>query len=213
MPKKKEIVEIICHTLNGGDSVDDTQSRFHPAMVEENIGDIYKNLISSLVTSSMLGKNDNFQLDFYTKTFTDVPVAYDEERCEYYSELPCQIIDLPFQKGVRFISPVQDQSSQFVPRSNNSSVVFDALEVGMVEQLPKYYYENGKVYYKFSGTTYPEVLMKLCPTFFDLDDDDEVAMPAILTKNGVVTLHDLVVNRMRGMAPEDLVNDSNPVQV
>ena len=136
MPKKIEIVEMILHSLNGGDAVSDQQARYHPAMVSEVTGEIYSHLINSLVTQNTLGRNDNFSLDGYTKTFPKVLVLFDEERCEHYSVLPSEILHLPYQRGIRFISPTHDQSSQFIQRSNNSSVVFLFRSVERAREQP-----------------------------------------------------------------------------
>lgn len=211
MPKKIEILEMILHTLNGGDSMSDQQSRYHPAMVNEVIGEAYRNIIASNITSGG-NKPNNFMLDGFTKTYMDVPVSYDSNREEYYAETPVQILILPFQKGIRFISPMHDQSYQFVPRSNNASVVYEELEVADCDTYPKYYYEDGKVYFKFYGTKFEKVLMKLCPSFQDLEDFDDIEMPTIVTRNGLLTLHDTVVSRFMAMAPQDLTNNANPVQ-
>lgn len=210
MPKKIEILEMILHTLNGGDSMSDQQGRYHPSMVNEVIGEAYRNIIAANINSG--GKPNNFMLDGFTKTYTDIPVAYDSEREEYYAELPVDIMVLPYQKGVRFITPAHDQSYQFVPRSNNASVVFAELEVNDCDTVPKFYYEKGKVYFKFYGTVFEKVLMKLCPSFQALDDFDEIEMPTIVTRDGLLTLHDSVVRRFLTMPAQDLTNNANPVQ-
>lgn len=210
MPKKIEILEMILHTLNGGDSMSDQQGRYHPAMVNEVIGEAYENIISSNVSSG--GKPNSFMLDGFTKTFINVPVSYDSNREEHYADLPAEIMVLPYQKGIRFISPAHDQSYQFVPRSNNSSVVYNELEVADCDIVPKFYYEKGKVYFKFYGTVFEKLLMKLCPTFQALEDFDDVELPTIVTREGLLTLHDVVVRRFLTMPAQDLINNANPVQ-
>jgi len=213
MPKKIEILETILHSLNGGDSVADTQSRYHPSIVGEAIADIYGQLLTTNVTKAMSAPSDSFALDNYTKTFTSVPVEYDNVRCEYFSDLPAEIVSLPFQSGVRFISPIHDQSYQFLPRSNNSVGMFSELEVSQTENMPRFYVENGRVYYEFHGDEFKKVLMKLVPTFTGLEDFDEVEMPGIMGREGYFSLHDLVVRRFLSMPPEDLSNDTNPKQI
>lgn len=213
MPKKIEIVEIVSHALNGGDSVTDTQSRYHPSMIGEVVSEIYEQLIASNVDQSMKGRIDNFVLDNYTKTFSNVTVTFDPTRQEFFSPLPSGIMDLPYQRGVVMICPQHDQTQQFVPRSNNSSAIYADLEVTQSDFTPRYYVEQGQVYYKFYQNVPKSVMMKLCPTFAELDDMDDVEIPSILTKNGVLSLIDLVIQRFRVMPPEDLVNDNNSKQV
>jgi hypothetical protein len=214
MPKKIEILEMILHTLNGGDSVTDGESKYHPAMVTEVIGEVYESLIAANVSNMIGGKGqDNFALDNYTKTFTDVPVVFSESREEYYSLLPAGVLGLPQQRGIRMISPTLNQSRQFAPRSNNSSVVYDELEVSWADLTPKYYLEGNKVFYYFPEQVYEKVLMKLCVSFPDLDDMDEIEMPVIMSKSGLLTLHDLVVRRFLSMPPEDTSNDNNLEQI
>lgn len=211
MPKKIEILEKILHVLNGGDSMADQAAVYHPAMVAEMIGESYENIIAANLASPQ-SKTDNFRLDNFTKAYTPVPVQYDVLRMEYYSTLPVEILSLPSQKGVRFISPVHDQSYQYIPRSNNASVVYSALEVSEVDDTPKYYVEDGKVFYAFPGVVPTEVLMKLCPAFTALGDNDEIELPTISTRQGLITIYDDVVRRFRTMPPQDLTNNANPVQ-
>jgi hypothetical protein len=210
MPKKIEILEKILHILNGGDAVSDQQAAFHPAMVAEMIGESYENIIASNLASPS-ARTDNFRIDNYTKTYTAVPVGYDNERQEHFSTLPVEILALPFQQGVRFISPIHDQSYQYIPRSNNASAVYSELEVAEVDNVPKFYLENGMIFYKFYGLVPEKVLMKLCPAFVSLDDFDEIEMPTITTREGLITINDDVVRRFRTMPPQDLANNANPV--
>lgn len=215
MIKKIEIVEKIQSALNGGDDVSDGLSRYHPSDIEANVDEVYADILQNMYSQNMRSKMgfDPMLLDDYTRTYNNIPVQYDEVRCEFYSQLPVTTVSLPFNSSVRFISPQQEQKLQFSPVSNNASVVFSELEVDKVDNVPSFYMESNRVYYSFPVHDYKKVLMKLVPSFSSLLDDDLIPEPSIVGQRGLITIYDIVVARFRNMLPEDLMNDNNSKQV
>lgn len=221
MLKKEQYIEQLRHRLCGGDPTTDTMGRFHPLIVEKEVDAVYESLLQSLFSQNIKGGNYSV-LDAYTRTFpskqypTAVPVLYDTYRDEYYSELPKPVIvlnspgDGSGNYGIRLISLTKGQANAFIPIDNNASTVFSGLEVNTVNAIPTYYVEENKVYYNFTGLNVPEeVLMKIVPTFSFLADDDFVTMPEVMTKNGMLTVGDLVFERFMGEQPEKMTNDNN----
>jgi hypothetical protein len=210
MLTKVEYRESVLYQLAGGIPVADLLGRYSPMLVDRVIGEAYDSLLANAYrqASSSKGISDLAMLDSYTKAFTNVSVSYDEDREEYYSELPAPIIILPDGIGVRLISWMKDQATQFIPITNNALGVFDELEVSKTSTLPTFYQEANKVWYNFQGQPLSAVLMKLVPSYFYLNDDDYVGDPQVVGKGGFLTVTDVVRQKLLTMPPEDTANDN-----
>ena len=103
---------------------------------------------------------------------------------------------------------MKDQATQFIPITNNALSVFDELEVSKTSTLPTYYIEANTVYFNFLGEPLSNVLMKLVPSYFYLNDEDYVGDPQIVGKGGFVTVTDMVRQKLLTMPPEDTANDN-----
>jgi len=219
MIKKDQYIEQVRRRLCGGEPVGDLASRYHPLIVEKEIDSAYESLLQSVFGQNIKGGNFAI-LDPYTKPFT-VEIQYDSGREEYYSLLPKPVIVLnsPLNGGnfgIRIISPIKDQTVQFVPIDNNADVVYGVLEVGIISGIPTYYVEGNSVRYNFRAKNYVEgdkVLMKIIPTFSSLGRDEYVTMPEYMTKSGMLSVSDLVYQRLVGMPPEKMTNNNDPKQV
>ena len=211
MITKAEIISKISDLASGGDSEPDYRSRYHPSDIEAICDEVYTNLIRSTYNP----ENDE-ELDVFGKPFLNVPVLFDEARNEFYSDLPCQVVQIPENSGIRLISPMQDQTVQICPIDNNGQFIFSKLESQMFSGVPTYYYEKSgtgsgyKLFYDFRGENYPKLLMKLVSTFESLKYDDEVYEPSLLTKRGLLTMTDIVLQRLRQQPTESMSNDNNP---
>lgn len=210
MLTKVEYRESVLYQLAGGIPVADLLGRYSPMLVDRVIGECYDALLANAYrqSSAAKGTSDLAMLDAYTKAFPNVSVLYDTEREEYYSALPAPIIILPEGMGIRFISWMKDQATQFIPITNNALSVFDELEVSKTSTLPTYYIEANTVYFNFLGEPLSNVLMKLVPSYFYLNDEDYVGDPQIVGKVGFVTVTDMVRQKLLTMPPEDTANDN-----
>lgn len=222
MLRKEQYIEQLRQRLCGGDPTADMMGRFHPLIVEKEVDVAYESLLQSLFSQNIKGGNYS-ALDAYTRTFPSkqypdpVYVLKDEIRNEYYAELPKPVIVLNSVNegsgnyGIRLVSLVQGQASAFIPIDNNALTVFSGLEVNRINTIPTYYVEGNKVFFNFTDLNAPkEVLMKIVPTFSFLDDDDFVTMPEFMTKAGMLSVSDMVYERMISEPPEKMTNDNNP---
>jgi hypothetical protein len=144
--------------------------------------------------------------DAYTKTYKNVEVLTDEDRNEKYSILPCSVVVLPDNRGVRMISPMHDQKNSFVYRSNNSLNIYGNLDVDAVSKRTRFYVESNNIFYDAHlSDDITQLLMKLIPEFDSLDDDEEVGIPSAYGK----LIFDLVIQSMLGKPLEKMSNDNN----
>lgn len=210
--RKNELIALIQHNLAGGDMVADLEARYHENIIAK-YAEMAMSGILEQVQKQTIHYKDWGQLDSYTKTFVAQPILLDSTRDEYYSVLPARVVNLYRNRGVRFVSYNKDQSTKFLYRDNNSTDVYSELEVSLVDNRPTFYVEKGKVFYdKISDKEEliaAGALMKLIVPFGDLDDEDDVGIPA----GQEPLLVEMILKLMKGMAPEDVLNDNNSKQV
>lgn len=203
--KKIEIIDVLKHNLAGGDCPQELIGKYHPEILSKHIEMAWNYLIKTVAYREAEQLDDWGLLDAFTKTYVPVEVKFDEVRNERYSNLPVSIVDLPRNRGIRFISDIHNQSNQYLYRDNNSVDIYSNLDVSKVIPTPRYYREGDKVFYSGLSSLIPNVLQKLIPNFSSLDDDDEVPIPSAYNK----LIFDLVYQQMMNLRPEKLSNDNN----
>lgn len=211
MIKKIELIEKIQDILNGGDQSADQVSRFHNEIISLNISEVYENMLLTMYKQSVQGIGGAGMgfLDIYTKPFPNTKITFDEDRCAYYIDTPVKYVQLPQNKGVRWISPMDESSPPFYALDNNANWVLGSLEVGLMNTVPTYYVENDRVYIQLKEAKYKEVMYKIVPVFDNLTDDDLIKEPSIVTKNGLLTITDVVVARLLNKPQQDITNDGD----
>ena len=209
---KKNFIDLIIHKLNGGDSTPDTKGKYHPEIIAKYVELAFSSIING-IQEQAIKYRDFGQLDSYTVTYSPVTVTYDSTREEYYSDLPAKIMNLYKNRGMRFITPTNDQSYHFIYRENNTSNVYNELEVGLLDNKPRWYIEGDKVYYdkqnmideiKNNG-----VMMKFIVPLDEIEEDVNMPIPA--GREDYVI--DFILKYLQQMLPEDVNNDNNSKQV
>jgi hypothetical protein len=203
---KRQLIDLLKHRLAGGDCPQEIKGKYHPRIIEKHIEIVQNYLMKTVAYREAEKENDWGLLDSYTKTFVPVDVEWNDTRKEFYSKLPVAVVDLPRNRGIRFISDQENQAVQYLYRDNNSVDIFSNLDIDRVSTKPRWYREKDLIY--FSRQLMPTttaVLMKVIPTFSSLDDNDEAPVPSAYAKS----IFDLVFQSMMGMPPEKMSNDNN----
>ena len=190
--------ELITNYL-GSDINTDLRTRYHPAIIAEYFNIVYQDVISTVYTQT--AKTSDFgSLDAYCKAFENTPVEYSIARDEYYSIIPASYLTLPRNRGIRQISPMQDQSCKFLYRENNNVDVYSELEVSKVIPYTAFYVEGNKVFYSNYNTLYSNsgLLFKLICPLSEFGNDDEIGIPA--SQSGVI--FEKIVTLLRQKPPQ-----------
>lgn len=203
---KRNLIDLLKHRLAGGDCPQELKGKYHPKILEKHIEIVLNYLVKTVTYKEAEREQDWGLLDSYTKTYPNVPILEDTQRMERYCELPVNVIDLPQNRGIRFISDQENQAIQYIYRDNNSVDIFSNLDIDRVSTKPRWYREKKKVYFsRHLSPNITGVLMKLIPNFSDLEDNDEAPIPSAYAKS----IFDLVFQAMQGMPPEKMSNDNN----
>ena len=202
---KEQLTDLIIDRLAGGDCPQELKGKYHPEIVSKHIGIAMNYLMQNIVYKEAERYGMGI-LDAYTKTYKNVEVLFDDDRNEKYSILPCSVIMLPDNRGVRMISAMHDQKNNFIYRNNNDVSIYGQLDVDAISPRARFYVESKNVFYDTHlSSDITLVLMKLIPEFDSLDDNDEVGIPTAYGK----LIFDLVIQSMLGKPLEKMSNDNN----
>ena len=201
--------------LAGGNMVADLKSRYPTMLVESVMAEAYGSILASMFEQykrGTLGK-DQFSLDVYTQTYTPntttpFTVLYDTEREEWYSLFPKDAVVLLDNEHIRMIAPLKDQNAAFAPVALGATPIFSELEVNSLSDIAEYYIEGKKIFYRFPIVNYTDLILKMVTAFEDLDDNDVVDEPYIMTKTGLYTIYDYVKQRLQTMPPTKQTEDN-----
>lgn len=201
---KEEFIAVVTNNLVGGNPSSEQIAKYPPSMVAKYI-EIATNSILKDISVKLGVRGDNSFLDGYSWAFENVPMQFNTARKEFYTDLPCPIIQLPNQISIRQISPMESQRDAYNCIPYGSQSTFGMLEgSNMAGTRGAYYLENERVYYmRVPGQC--NVLMKLVPPFSWFDDD--VNLPSAYSADIEIFNAVRQLMGMVAMTPEDTKND------
>jgi hypothetical protein len=158
----------------------DRKKGFHPNVLAVFI-EMGFNQIVFEVCKQAFAKNDYSVLDSYTKPY-EAKIECNEKRNEWFCELPAPIIQLPMNRGIRLISPLQDRKINFIYRANGESEIYENISgYSETQTIPTWYVENEKIFFDHRMTkelAEAGVLIKLVVPFREWKDEDFLPLPS-----------------------------------
>lgn len=136
--------------------------------------------------------------------FEDVAIQYNEKRKVNFLELPAKLAPIPMDRAIQFVGPMENEANQFKLVSQKELST-------LIPRLPF----TKKTFATVEGKTLvlrnlPDVvkkaLVKMVVSITDLDDDDNVGIPA----GGEIEVINIVVEFFLGVRrlPENKLNDN-----
>jgi hypothetical protein len=184
--------------LAGGDPSDD------------NTWDIRElELLAKQVHASFIKNNyfENLQAEgvhgvsgAYVVAFPNVAILEDKDRCEKYSLLPEQYVNLPGDKGVHGVSSMKNQRKGYIPVRNGDIAMLSGLRSGGLQGNVGFYAEGDRIYYydPCNKLKEPKAMIKLVTPKGNTTPEQELAILAEIMK------------MVQARRPQDKINDSNP---
>jgi hypothetical protein len=194
---KAEYIEEIRIRLANGIVKPENKTAFHPEFLAR--------AIESAMKRVMYSQYKDTDLDYCSKTYRNVDVLYDTELQQYYSVPPEQVVQLPKNKGLRHVSPMNAQEAYFIPLKQQSARVFNNLNSGKIARRPGYYFDGNRVTYEWISTDVTKVLMKLVVPFSKLEDTDIV----YVQDNAEEIMWQFILQYIGVMIPQDKTNNNN----
>ena len=200
---KRELSDLIRDAKFGGDPV---LGKIHPTIIWKNADIVVGKFIESAMFKTSGSNGYEINGDFITtKT---APVKFDEDREEYYSILPAQVISLKKNRGLHRISELKNKENAFTQVGNGSNDIFAILDVHYLNSKTEFYQEGDKIYYRNIGVTVKKVLIKMVAGISDLDPDALIPIPASMEDDFIQRIKDILTEPR--VFPQDKNNDNNP---
>lgn len=176
---KEEFIEYAQKIVSKSDVTDEVKEVLHPAIIEQALDLSFRDVIDQLYRREKTSKGGFTGFDSYTKPFYDVEVKKDSTRNESYLDVPMteMIIQLPGNRGVVSIHPMNDRLDKLVLRPMSGTSVFDRLGNNVVSSRKMAYLENNKVYFISPVGDCKKYMFKLLVPFSSFEDSDEIVFP------------------------------------
>jgi hypothetical protein len=176
---KRVFSEQVLRILNGGDYPTST------GIKEQDVDIVAEQARNYLIEKHINTFGDDISEEFVSVYYPTVKRL--SKRNRLYIELPAQLVSLRDGKGLRQISPLEDDYNVWIPLKGGSAGMFHGLEAGLIEGKAGYWLEGPQ-----AGTKYPvvifenidntwegkEVLLKMISSIAGLDDDQVIPIPA-----------------------------------
>lgn len=204
---KEKIARQVIH-LNSGGAITGERNRFDVRYIMSFIEPALNYLIQKYFFTSR--NEDSYQIpDEFITSFYEVPILLDNSRKLYYSDLPGSIISLPDDRGLRHVSPMEDETDQFIRMPAGATGAWSKLEACDLEGEKGYWLEGRKIYYHnlpYQFKTDGVLLIKMIQSVNDLEEDEDIPMPGSMELELIETVRRLLMEKNQ---PEGVVNDNN----
>ena len=210
---RDQFIYLISTDYKAGESTPGWSKNLHTGDIKRHVEMAFSEVVSTLYDLAYKQSyTDSGKLDPITKTFLNNEVMYDNDRCEYFIQLPVDVVQLPMNRGIRMVFGAKSQKRQFIYTPNNSLALYDIIGEfdgrGFTE--PSYYVEGDKLFIDFYTYDPFDVSVKLIPDFTSYEGDDEV--PVAFGKDGI--MYDMVMARLRNRNRiHDDQDDANSKQI
>jgi len=124
-----------------------------------------------------------------------VPVVFNETTNQYYSVLPSQVLDLPYNLGMWLVSPVQNIQEPFMQQSIGEAFIFMRNPPDNIN----YHFDMVNIYYDNFNAEIENVFLAMVP-LIDEQIPDEFALE----------IRDLVMKLYMPEQQEDKLTNQNP---
>lgn len=120
-------------------------------------------------------------LDFFTKSYNNVSIDYNHDTKQYTSDLPCKIVQLPNNNGVRVVKGIG--SNRIFAKSNYTDIdLFSDMDASKYYDRTLYVME-GQTKIRYTSFDYAQhnvrfVMMKLIPDFMEYTYNEDVPIPS-----------------------------------
>uniref|UniRef100_A0A6M3J2P7 Uncharacterized protein n=1 Tax=viral metagenome TaxID=1070528 RepID=A0A6M3J2P7_9ZZZZ len=208
---KRQIIQLIEHGLHGGNFNPDLKGKFHPNIIAFHIQATLDDIFIEIFKSNNVQKIAA-DLDLWSKTYKNVPILYDSDLDLFYSNMPAKIVQLPKQRAIRRISPMQSPGITFKPLSDNAKSVMSRLDVAKYDTDTWFSFDFDRI--EFANVpvdmqTDGVVLIRMIPAFTELADTDTYSIPSGFNDFLIETIK----SKLLGTPPEKQSDNNNSKRI
>lgn len=205
MITKEELADLVIINLSGGMQIDS---------IKYDKRDFYKYIdmaVSSLINAELKSKGRAWAADgSWIKTYDDVRIEWNDNRQVCFFNLPSPIVNIEGDLGLYSISPIEDETTQYIIGVKGSFAVFSNLEAAYLgDGVYECYLEGDRVIFPNmpESKTGMYLLVSVIPDSSGLADNDPINVPGTMMDR----LVDLIIALSKGQVTyrNKGINDQN----
>ena len=188
-PTKRNFLESIQWKLCGGQPTAEQLVKYDLRIIEQEVSNWYDRACLEIFFNT---KGADLSLfDNWTYPFK-ATIEYDNDRKEFYSDIPAGLIPIPNFISLREVRPLKSQFGALtIIRQESVRDIMDSIS-GQVNDEIMCYAEATKVFYINYNQDFDDVLMKLVCSFINIDWETNISIP--ISNKGNIS--DMVVQSM-----------------
>jgi len=172
--QKKILLQLIQNKVleNGIGTVDELK-KCSLRQCEQQADMMYSDLLFMLL-------KDSKSIDFFCKTYNDVPIRYDRDSKEYLIDIPVQVVQLPTNLAIHLVKGI-GSLNKFIPSTNEDIDLFSDMDSGHYDRT--LYVLDSPIRIKLINFDYGshncrKVQLKVIPSFLSYSWTDDVPIPS-----------------------------------
>lgn len=171
---KSKLLQLIQNKANeNGIGIVDDLKRVSLRQCELQADMMYSDLLFMLL-------KDSKSIDFFCKTYNDVPIRYDRDSKEYLIDIPLQVVQLPTNLAIHLVKGI-GSLNKFIPSTNEDIDLFSDMDSGHYDRT--LYVLDSPIRIKLINFDYGshncrKVQLKVIPSFLSYSWTEDVPIPS-----------------------------------
>lgn len=171
---KSKLLQLIQNKANeNGIGIVDDLKRVSLRQCELQADMMYSDLLFMLL-------KDSKSIDFFCKTYNDVPIRYDRDSKEYLIDIPVQVVQLPTNLAIHLVKGI-GSLNKFIPSTNEDIDLFSDMDSGHYDRT-LYVLDSPTriklINFDYGSHNCRKVQLKVIPSFLSYSWTDDVPIPS-----------------------------------
>lgn len=171
---KSKLLQLIQNKANeNGIGIVDDLKRVSLRQCELQADMMYSDLLFMLL-------KDSKSIDFFCKTYNDVPIRYDRDSKEYLIDIPVQVVQLPANLAIHLVKGI-GSLNKFIPSTNEDIDLFSDMDSGHYDRT-LYVLDSPTriklINFDYGSHNCRKVQLKVIPSFLSYSWTEDVPIPS-----------------------------------
>lgn len=173
MIKSKLLQQIQNKANENGIGIVDDLKRVSLRQCELQADMMYSDLLFMLL-------KDSKSIDFFCKTYNDVPIRYDRDSKEYLIDIPVRVVQLPTNLAIHLVKGI-GSLNKFIPSTNEDIDLFSDMDSGHYDRT-LYVLDSPTriklINFDYGSHNCRKVQLKVIPSFLSYSWTEDVPIPS-----------------------------------
>ena len=171
---KSKLLQLIQNKANeNGIGIVDDLKRVSLRQCELQADMMYSDLLFMLL-------KDSKSIDFFCKTYNDIPIRYDRDSKEYLIDIPVQVVQLPTNLAIHLVKGI-GSLNKFIPSTNEDIDLFSDMDSGHYDRT-LYVLDSPTriklINFDYGSHNCRRVQLKVIPSFLSYSWTEDVPIPS-----------------------------------